>query len=89
MQVVLLHRQVRDEHQANTGLSKGEPCQINTVHDGTSDKYYHTQQHYHKVSYDESIINVSKSDANIVTLAAVHILRPQHAKHSHMQCMSG
>ena len=73
MQVVSSHRQVKDEHQANTGLSKGEPHQINIVHDGMSDKYYHTQQHCYKVSYDESIAKVGKSDINIATSAAVHI----------------
>ena len=76
MQVALLHRQVRDEHQANTGLSKDEPRRINTVHDRMSDKYYCTQQHCYKVSYDKSITKVSKSDVNTTTSAAVHILRP-------------
>ena len=73
MQVVSLHRKVRDEHRANTGLSEGKPRRINTVHDGMSDKYYHTQQHCYKVSYDESIAKVSKSDVNITMSAAVHI----------------
>ena len=38
-----------------------------------SNKYYHTQQHCYKVSYDESIAKVSKSDVNIVMSAAAHI----------------
>ena len=73
MQVTSLHRQVRNEHWANTGLSKGKPHRINTEHDGMSDKYYCTQQHYYKVSYNESVTKVSKSDANIMTSAATHI----------------
>ena len=86
---MLPHRQVRDEHLANTRLSKGEPHRINTVHDGMSDKYYHTRQHCYKVSYDKSIAKVSKSDVNITMSAAMHILRPQHAECSRMQCVSG
>ena len=39
-----------------------------------SNKYYHTQQHYYKVSYDESVAKVGKLDANIATSAAAHIL---------------
>ena len=54
-----------------------------------SDKYYCTQQHYYKVSYDESITKVSKSDKNIATSAAAHILQPQHAEHGHTQCTLG
>ena len=38
-----------------------------------SDKYYCTQQHCYKVSYDEPIAKVSKSDVNITMSAAVHI----------------
>ena len=73
MQVASPHRQVRGEHQANTGLSEDEPHQINTVHDGMSNKYYRTRQHCYKVSYDESVAKVGKSDVNITTSAAVHI----------------
>ena len=89
MQVASPHRKVKDEHQANTGLSKGEPRRINTVHDGMSDKYYCTRQHCYKVSYDESVTKVGKLDVNITMSAAAHILQPQHAKRGHMQCMSG
>ena len=73
---MLPHRQVRDEHQVNTRLSKGEPCQINSVHDGMFNKYYCTQQHYYKVSYNESVAKVGKLDTNIVMSAAVHIPQP-------------
>ena len=65
---------MRDEHWVNTGLSKGEPRRINTVHDGMSNKYYHTRQHCYKVSYDESVAKVGKSDVNIIMSAAAHIL---------------
>ena len=89
VQVASPHRKVRDEHQANTGLSEGEPRQINTVHDGMSDKYYRTQQHCYKVSYNESVAKVGKSDVNIATSAAVHILQPQRAERGRTQCTSG
>ena len=80
---------MRNEHWVNTGLSEGEPHQINTVHDGMSDKYYHTRQHCYKVSYDEPVAKVGKSDANIAMSAAAHIPRPRRAKRGRTQCVSG
>ena len=54
-----------------------------------SNKYYRTQQHCYKVSYDKSITKVGKLDVNIATSAAAHIPQPRHAKRGHMQCVLG